>query len=89
MLPNAEINPLASDQSGTTSLNATESDSLEPRSSYKNRLNRWAIVRLESTETRSVARFRSHSDADGHLQLLRQKFPNEKFMIVFEKQPLS
>ncbi|MDX2244039.1 MAG: hypothetical protein NW224_25460 [Leptolyngbyaceae cyanobacterium bins.302] len=88
MLPNAEINPLAPDQSGATSLNLAESNSSESRSSYKNRLNRWAIVRTESTETHVVARFRSHSDADGHLQLLRQKFSDEEFTIVFEKQPL-
>lgn len=87
MLPNAEINPLAPDESGATSLNRAETNSLDSNPSYKERLNRWAIVRIEPTETCIVARFRSHSDADGHLQLLRQKFSGDKFAIVFEKSP--
>lgn len=88
MLPNAEINPLAPDESGATPPAAAEPTALEPNASYKDRLNRWAIARIDPTETCIVARFRSHSDADGHLQFLRQKFPTDKFTIVFEKQDL-
>lgn len=86
MLTNAEINPLASDETpppGMPAHGASESDAL----SYRDRLNRWAIARIDAPQTQViVARFRSHSDAEGHLRFLRQKFPVEKFIIVFEKQ---
>lgn len=40
---------------------------------YKARLYRWAIARIHNHQQEIVARFRSRSDADGHLQLLRQR----------------
>jgi hypothetical protein len=33
-----------------------------------------------------VARFRSRSDADGHLQRLRQLIPDACFILVFDHQ---
>ncbi|MBF2009091.1 MAG: hypothetical protein IGS49_27520 [Chlorogloeopsis fritschii C42_A2020_084] len=54
---------------------------------YKKRLNAWAIVRvLPDMQRVLVARFRSRSDADGHLQRLRQLSPDTDFMIVFDFQ---
>jgi hypothetical protein len=32
----------------------------------------------------TVGRYRSRSDADGHLQLLRQRVPNIEFKVVFD-----
>ena len=34
-----------------------------------------------------VGRFRSRSDADGHLHCLRQLIPNASFVVVFDLQP--
>ncbi|MFQ4142939.1 hypothetical protein [Chlorogloeopsis sp. ULAP02] len=54
---------------------------------YKQRLNAWTIVRvLSDTQRVFVARFRSRSDADGHLQRLRQLSPDTNFMVVFDFQ---
>jgi hypothetical protein len=52
---------------------------------YKKRLNSWAIARLlPDTKQEIVARFRSRSDADGRLQLMRQMSPDASFMLVFD-----
>lgn len=52
---------------------------------YKQRLNAWALVRLSVEQQRIVvARFRTRSDAEGHLQRLRQLWPDAKFAIVFD-----
>lgn len=54
---------------------------------YKERLNSWAIARLLADMQRViVARFRSRSDADGHLQRLRQLIPDAYFVLVFDCQ---
>jgi hypothetical protein len=54
---------------------------------YKERLNNWVIVRLLPNMQRvTVARFRSRSDADGHLQCLRQLMPNARFVVMFDSQ---
>ncbi|MGH1395440.1 MAG: hypothetical protein ACRAVC_15610 [Trichormus sp.] len=54
---------------------------------YKERLNPWAITRLLPDMQRvTVARFRSRSDADGHVQLLRQLIPDGIFTVVFDSQ---
>lgn len=58
------------------------------RSAYQARLNSWAIARLLPNMQRIiVARFRSRSDADGHLQCLRQLIPDAFFVVVFDCQP--
>jgi hypothetical protein len=58
--------------------------------SYKERLNPWTIVRILPDMKRvNVGRFRSRSDADGHLKFLRQQMPNASFEVVFDCQPSS
>jgi len=48
----------------------------------------WAIARLLPNMQRTiVGRFRSRSDADGHLQCLRQLIPHGSFVVVFDYQP--
>ncbi len=54
---------------------------------YKKRLNPWAVARLlPDAEQEIVARFRSLSDAEGHMQLLRQLSPDASFSLVFDYQ---
>ncbi|MBF2066138.1 MAG: hypothetical protein IGS39_17230 [Calothrix sp. C42_A2020_038] len=54
---------------------------------YKKRLNSWAIARiLPDMKREIVARFRSRSDADGHMQLLLRMTPEANFMLVFDCQ---
>ncbi|MBF2027049.1 MAG: hypothetical protein IGS48_09830 [Oscillatoriales cyanobacterium C42_A2020_001] len=56
-------------------------------SSYKDRLNRWAIARIKTDKTLEVvARFRRRSDADGHLRFFQQQSLNDQFIVIFEKQ---
>ena len=51
---------------------------------YKQRLNRWLVVRLLPNMQRiTVAHFFSHSDADGYLRIIRQLIPKAEFVIVF------
>ena len=58
------------------------------RRAYPARLNPWAIVRLLPNMQRViVGRFRSRSDADGHLQCLRQLIPHASFVVVFDLEP--
>ena len=55
---------------------------------YRARLNPWAIARLLPKMQRTiVGRFRSRSDAEGHLQRLRQLIPQASFVLVFDLQP--
>lgn len=63
--------------------------SQEPTMTYRDHLNRWAIARLShnpsgTQEWEVVARFRSWSDAQGHLQLLSKKTPAESFKVLFD-----
>jgi hypothetical protein len=52
---------------------------------YKQCLKPWAIARLLPNQKWAIiARYRSRSDADGHLLLLRQRVPNLKFKVVFD-----
>jgi hypothetical protein len=54
---------------------------------YRDRLNTWAIARLLPNLQRTVvARFRSRSDAEGHLQRLKQLIPQASFILVFDDQ---
>ncbi len=53
---------------------------------YKRCLKPWAVVRqLPTLKWVIIARYRSRSDADGHLQLLRQRVPSIQFKVVFEQ----
>jgi len=48
-------------------------------------LKPWAVARQYPTlQWVIVGRYRSRSDADGHLQLLRQRVPNIRFKVVFD-----
>ena len=48
-------------------------------------LKPWAVVRqLPHLKWVIIARYRSRSDADGHLLLLRQQVPNLRFKVVFD-----
>jgi hypothetical protein len=67
-------------------MNNSHSDQ-NPEKTYKKRLNSWAIARLLPDMKREiVARFRSRSDADGHLQLLLRVTPEAKLMLIFDCQ---
>ncbi len=55
---------------------------------YLKQLNPWAIARLLPNCQRTiVGRFRSRSDADGHLQCLRQLIPHASYVVVFDPLP--
>lgn len=69
---NAEINSPASD--------------LDAKS-YKQRLNRWAIAQLTANKQLVVvARYRSRSDADGHLLFFKQQSPEATFVVIVDKK---
>jgi len=56
----------------------------------KKRLSPWVIVRLLPNMQRvTVGRFRTRSDADGHLQILQRLIPTAERVVVFdvEEQP--
>ncbi|HEY9742172.1 MAG TPA: hypothetical protein V6C90_16920 [Coleofasciculaceae cyanobacterium] len=58
------------------------------RSAYRKRLEHWAIARLLPNMRQIIVdRFRSRSDADGHLQCLRQLIPHASFVVVFDLEP--
>lgn len=57
---------------------------------YRQQLNCWAIARLFPEAPKViVARFRSRSDADGHLKLLQQRIPEGQFEVFFDRQSES
>jgi len=57
---------------------------------YKERLNRWVVVRLLPNMQRlTVGQFRTRSDADGHLQILRRLIPHAKFVVMFNPEVLQ
>ena len=48
-------------------------------------LKPWAVARLlPDLKWVIIARYRSASDANGHLLLLRQRVPNIQFKVVFD-----
>lgn len=56
---------------------------------YRDRLSYWSVVRLlPDLKTQTIARFRSRSDADGHLQFLRQQLPTVQFAVLFDLSEL-
>lgn len=57
---------------------------------YKERLNPWVVVRLLPNMQRlTVGQFRTRSDADGHLQILRRLIPNAKYVVMFNPDVLQ
>ena len=54
---------------------------------YKERLHPWVLVRLlPNLQQITVAQYRSRSDADGHLQVIRRLMPNAKFEVMFNPE---
>jgi len=52
---------------------------------YKQRLNSWIIVRLlPNLQRRVVGRFRSWSDADGQIRILRELLASDRLIVVFD-----
>ncbi|MGB7440732.1 MAG: hypothetical protein WA919_06660 [Coleofasciculaceae cyanobacterium] len=52
---------------------------------YSDNLKPWAVARLvPPVQWLIIGRYRTRSDADGHLQLLRQRVPNIRFEVVFD-----
>ncbi len=57
---------------------------------YKERLNAWVLVRLLPNMQRiTVGQFRTRSDADGYLEILRRLIPNAKFVVMFNSDALQ
>ncbi|KKD39042.1 MAG: hypothetical protein WAN66_18605 [Limnoraphis robusta] len=55
--------------------------------SYRDRLNPWTITRLlPNLERTVIGRFRSRSNAEGHLQHLKQVLPKASFTLAFDSQ---
>lgn len=52
---------------------------------YRDRLRRWAVVRLLPNLQRiTIARFVRQSDADGYVQVLRLLEPDAKLIVIFD-----
>ena len=52
---------------------------------YRENLNRWLVVRLLANMQRVVvARFRTQSDVDGYLLIIKRLIPDGKFLLVFD-----
>ena len=52
---------------------------------YKKCLKPWIVARLlPNGKWAIIGRYQRSSDADGHLQLLRQRVPNIQFKVVFD-----
>ena len=57
---------------------------------YRERLHPWVLVRLLPNMQRlTVGQFRTRSDADGHLQILRRLIPTAKFVVMFNADILQ
>ncbi len=57
---------------------------------YKERLNPWLLVRLLPNMQRlTVGQFRTRSDADGHLEILRRLIPQAQFVVMFNPSVLQ
>ncbi|NJL38656.1 MAG: hypothetical protein HC840_31485 [Leptolyngbyaceae cyanobacterium RM2_2_4] len=52
---------------------------------YRERITPWVVVRLLPGMQRIVVGwFRSRSDADGHLKVLRSQIPHAEFVVMFD-----
>jgi len=55
---------------------------------YKEKLQPWCIIRnLPDMRSTFIARFRSRSDAQGHMQLLRANNPTTSYQVIFNVTP--
>jgi hypothetical protein len=58
---------------------------MESIMAYRERITPWVVVRLLPGMQRIlVGRFRSRSDADGHLKVLRSQIPRAEFVVMFD-----
>ncbi|MGF1536117.1 MAG: hypothetical protein ACFB4J_06475 [Elainellaceae cyanobacterium] len=56
-------------------------------SQYRQRLKQWAVVRqLPNMQSAVLTRFRTRSDADGHMTFLRRQVPQGQFQVIFDPQ---
>lgn len=55
--------------------------------SYRTDLRPWAIFSCRLTGNICVARFRTCSDADAYMTILRRLSPNGNFEVVFDREP--
>ncbi len=56
--------------------------------SYRHRLKAWAIVRLLPQMQRvTIARYKSKSDALGHVETLRRLQPSAQYRVIFDIPP--
>ncbi|NJL01320.1 MAG: hypothetical protein HC910_12460 [Spirulinaceae cyanobacterium SM2_1_0] len=56
--------------------------------SYRNCLKVWAVVRLLPRMQRAiVARYKSESDALGHVETLRRLQPGAQYRVIFDLPP--
>lgn len=54
---------------------------------YQIKLRPWAIYRITDTVSHvCIGRFKSRSDAEGHLTVLRRGYPEGRFEVVFDVQ---
>ncbi|MUH01151.1 hypothetical protein F7734_56355 [Scytonema sp. UIC 10036] len=54
---------------------------------YRTALAPWIVVRLLSpTQQTVIGRFRSRSDADGHLAVLRRLMPDAELQVIFDME---
>jgi hypothetical protein len=51
---------------------------------YRTALAPWTVVRCLSSERIVIGRFRSRSDADGHLAVLRRQMPEDDLQVIFD-----
>ncbi len=52
---------------------------------YRDYLNRWLVVRLlPNMQRKVVARCRTQSEADGHVQILNRLMPKAQFVTMFD-----
>ncbi len=57
---------------------------------YKTRLFPWCIIRpVPDMRQTIVARFRRRSEAESHLQILKQLLPTAPHTIIFDATPYS
>lgn len=57
---------------------------------YKERLNPWVLVRLLPNLQRiTIGQFRTRSDADGHLHILRRLIPSAKIVVMLNPDALQ
>ncbi|MEG4799987.1 hypothetical protein QUB63_07835 [Microcoleus sp. ARI1-B5] len=79
----SKASPMLSEGSGLAMAPIYKGDTSIMR--YEKRLKPWIVVRLLPNLQRVVVgRFRSWSDAEGHLRVLKQLLPGTRLTLVFD-----